>query len=159
MMRFEKRRQREDETIHKFLDNLEMLRRRGQTDESNSRMNLAVASKFIAGVENDELRTMLATHYTPLSTNASTPDKLKLKFKEYLLLEPPLSSGYYKNNLAILTMDQLTRITNGTNQGKTWTRDALVQIAVLRTIMYQHAHTINKASRMKRRQKLIMKIS
>ena len=72
MMRFEKRRQREDETIDKFLDDLEMLRRRSQPDESNRRMNLAVASKFIDGVKNDELRTILATHYTPLSTNAPT---------------------------------------------------------------------------------------
>ena len=46
MMRFEKRRQREDETIDKFLDDLEMLRRRSQPDESNSRMNLEVASKL-----------------------------------------------------------------------------------------------------------------
>ena len=44
-MRFEKRRQREDETIDKFLDDLEMLRRRIQPDESNRRMNLALASK------------------------------------------------------------------------------------------------------------------
>ena len=50
MMRFEKRRQREDETIDNFLDDLEMLRRRSQPDESNRRMNLAVASKFIDGV-------------------------------------------------------------------------------------------------------------
>ena len=47
MMRFEKRRQREDETIDKFLDDLETLRRHSQPDESNRRMNLAVASKFI----------------------------------------------------------------------------------------------------------------
>ena len=53
MMRFEKRRQREDETIDKFLDNLEMLRRRSQPEESNRRMKLAVASKFIIGVNND----------------------------------------------------------------------------------------------------------
>ena len=84
MMRFEKRRQREDETIDKFLDDLEMLRRRSQPDESNRRMNLAVASKFIDGVKNDELRTMLATHYTPLSTNAPTPEELRLKSKEYV---------------------------------------------------------------------------
>ena len=42
MMRFEKRRQR-DETIDKFLDDLEMLRRRSQPDESNRKMKLAVA--------------------------------------------------------------------------------------------------------------------
>ena len=81
MMRFEKRRQREDETIDKFLDDLEMLRRRSQPNESKRRMNLAVASKFIDGVKNDELRTMLATHYTPLSTNAPTPEELRLKSK------------------------------------------------------------------------------
>ena len=55
MMRFDKRRQREGETIDKFLDNLEMLRRRSQPDESNKKMNLAVASKCIDGVKNDEL--------------------------------------------------------------------------------------------------------
>ena len=58
MMRFEKRRQREDETIDRFLDNLEMLRRRSQPDESNRMMNLAVASKFIDDVNNDEFRTI-----------------------------------------------------------------------------------------------------
>ena len=79
MMRFEKRRQRENETIDKFLDNLEMLRRRSQPDESNRKMNLAVASKFIDGVKNDELRTRLATHYTPLSTNVPTSEELRLK--------------------------------------------------------------------------------
>ena len=82
MMRFEKRRQREDETIDKFLDDLEMLRRRSQPDELNRRMNLAVATKFIDGVKNDELRTMLATHYTTLSTNSPTPEDLRIKSKE-----------------------------------------------------------------------------
>ena len=110
MMRFK---QREDETIDKFLDHLEMLRRRSQPDESNRRMNLAVASKFIDGVKNDELRTMLATHYTPLSTNAPTPEELRLKSKEYLLLKPPSRSGYYKNNYS--------NFNNGpANQGNNW---------------------------------------
>ena len=39
-MRFEKRRQREDETIDKFLDDLEMLRRRSKPDESNSSLKI-----------------------------------------------------------------------------------------------------------------------
>ena len=81
-MRFEKRRQRDAETIEKFLDGLEMLRRRSQPDESTSRMNLAVASKLIDGVKNDELRTTLATHYAPLSTNAPTPEEFRLKSKD-----------------------------------------------------------------------------
>ena len=113
IMRFEKRREREDETIDKFLDDLEMLRRLSQPDESNRRMNMAVASKFIDGVKNDELRTMLATHYTPLSTNAPTPEELRLKSKEYLLLKPPSRSGYYKNNY--------DNFNNGpANQGNNW---------------------------------------
>ena len=113
MMRFEKRRQREDETMHKFLDNLEMLRRRNQADESNRRTNLAVASKFNDGVKNDELRTMLATHYTPLSTNAPIPEELRLKSKEYLLLKPPSRSVNYKNNYG--------NFNNGlANQGNNW---------------------------------------
>ena len=113
MMRFEKKRQREDETIDKFLDDLEMLRRRSQPDESNRRMNLAVASKFIDGVKNDELRTMLKTHYTSLSTNALTPEELRLKSKEYLLLKPPFRSGCYKNIYG--------NFNNGpANQGNNW---------------------------------------
>ena len=42
-MRFEKWKQREDETIDKFLDDLEMLRRRSQPDESNRRMTETIA--------------------------------------------------------------------------------------------------------------------
>ena len=101
MMRFEKRRQREAETIDKFLDDSEMLRRRKQSDESNSKLNLAVASNFIDGERNDELRAILATHYTPLSINAPTPEEWRMKSKEYLLLKPPMRSGYFKNNNSI----------------------------------------------------------
>ena len=75
-----------------------MLRRCIQPDESNRRMNLAVASKFIDGMKNNELRTMLATLYKPLSTNAPTPKELRLKSKEYLLLKPSSRSGLYKSN-------------------------------------------------------------
>ena len=83
MMRFEKRNQMEDETIDKFLDDLELLRRRSQPDESKG---------------NDELRAMLATQYTTLSTNAPTEEELRLKSKNILLLKPPMRSTYYKNN-------------------------------------------------------------
>ena len=60
-----------------------MLRRHSHPDESNSRLKLAVASKLIDGVKNDELRTMLAT----LSTYAPRPEELRLKSKDYLLLK------------------------------------------------------------------------
>ena len=41
-------------------------------------------------------------------------------------------------------MDQQTKVTTGTNQGTIWTRDALVQIAVRRTIMCQQAQPLKK---------------
>ena len=47
-MRFEKRRQRYDETIDRFLDYLECL-------EPTNRRNLSFASKFIDGVKIDDL--------------------------------------------------------------------------------------------------------
>ena len=44
MVKFEKRRQRDDETIDKFLNDLELLRRRSNPDERLSERNLAIAS-------------------------------------------------------------------------------------------------------------------
>ena len=61
MMRFEKRKQRDDESIDWFLDGLESLRRRSDPEESTNRRNFSIASKFIDGVNIDELRTTLAT--------------------------------------------------------------------------------------------------
>ena len=97
-MRFEKQRQREDRNIDKFLDDLEMLRRCSQPQESNSRINLVVAPKFIDGVMKDELTTMLALHYTAFLTDAPTREEMRLKFRKSLLLKPPMRSGYYRNN-------------------------------------------------------------
>ena len=74
---------------------------------------MAVASTIIDGVKNDELRTILAAHGTPLSTNAPTTEELGLKLKEYHFLKPPMRSGYYKN--------KYDSFNNGhTNQGNNW---------------------------------------
>ena len=62
MMRFEKRRQRDDESIDWFLDDLEHLRRRSDPEESTNRRNFSIASKFVDGVKSDYLRKMLATY-------------------------------------------------------------------------------------------------
>ena len=56
MMRFKKRRQRDDELIDRFLDDLESLRRRSDPEESTNRRNFSIASKFIDGVKSDDLR-------------------------------------------------------------------------------------------------------
>ena len=115
MMRFEKQRQLADKTIDKFMDDLEVLRKRSQPDESNSGMKLTVALKFIDGVKNVDFRTRSATHNTHLSTNAPISEELELKSKDYLLLKPPIRSSYYKNNY--------DNFNNGpANQGSNWYR-------------------------------------
>ena len=62
MVKFEKRRQRDDEFIDLLLDDLELLRRRSNPNERISERNLAIASKFMDGVKSEELKTLLAAH-------------------------------------------------------------------------------------------------
>ena len=63
--KLEKRRQRDDESNDKFLDDLELLKKRSNPDEKISQRNSANASKFKDdGVRIDELKIMLATHVT-----------------------------------------------------------------------------------------------
>ena len=88
MMRFEKRRQRDDESIDRFLDDLDSLRRRSDPEESKNRRNFRIASKFIDGVKSDDLRTMLATYYTLSKDNAPTPEEMRQKSREYMLMKP-----------------------------------------------------------------------
>ena len=88
MMRFEKRRQRDDESIDRFLDDLESLRRRSDPEESTNRRNFSIASKFIDGVKKDDLRTMLATYYTLSKDSAPTPEEMRQKSREYMLMKP-----------------------------------------------------------------------
>ena len=94
MVKFEKRRQREDESIDKFLDDLELLRRRSNPDEKISERNLAIASKFMDGVRSEELKTMLATHFTLSLDQVPTPDDLRMKSREYLLIKPRAQNRY-----------------------------------------------------------------
>ena len=83
MMRFDKRRQRDDESIDRFLGDLEKLRRRSDPEESTNRRNFSIASKFIDGVKSDDLRTMLVTHYSPSKDSAPTPEEMRQKSREY----------------------------------------------------------------------------
>ena len=50
MMRFEKRRQRDDESIDRFLEALESLRR-SDPEETTNRRNFSIASKFVVGLK------------------------------------------------------------------------------------------------------------
>ena len=94
MVKFEKRRQRDDKSIDKFLDDLELLRRRSNPDERLSEQNLAIASKFMDGVKSEELKTMLATHFTLSLDQVPTPDDLRMKSREYLLIKPRAQNRY-----------------------------------------------------------------
>ena len=93
-VQFEKRRQRDDESIDKFLDDLELLRRRSNPDERISERNLAIASKFMDGVRSEELKTMMATHFTLSLDQVPTPDDLRMKSREYLLIKPRAQNRY-----------------------------------------------------------------
>ena len=94
MVKFENRRQRDDESIDKFLDDLELLRRRSNPDKRISERNLAIASKFMDGVKSEELKTMLATHFTLSLYQVPTPDDLRMKSREHLLIKPRAQNRY-----------------------------------------------------------------
>ena len=96
MVKFEKRRQRDDESIDKFLDDLELRRRRSNPDERISERNLAFASKFMDGVKSEELKTKLATHFSLSLNQVSTPDDLRMKSREYLLIKTRVQNRYSK---------------------------------------------------------------
>ena len=98
MMRREKRRQRDDESIDRFLDDLESLRRRSDPEESTKRRNFSIASKFIDGVKSDDLRTMLATYYTLSKDRGTTLEEMRQKSREYMLMKPKkYSYSDYRN--------------------------------------------------------------
>ena len=88
MMRFEKRNQRVDESIGRFLDDLEGLKRRSDPEESTNRKNFSIASKFIDGVRSADLRTMLATYYPLSKDNTPTPEEMRQKSSDYMLMKP-----------------------------------------------------------------------
>ena len=93
-MKFEKRHQRDDESIYKLLDDLELLSRRKDPEEKISERKLAIASKFMAGVKSDELKTMLVTHFTLSADSMPTPDDLRMNSREYLLIKPRAQNRY-----------------------------------------------------------------
>ena len=82
MVKFEKRRQkqmrRNDESIDKFLDDLELLGRKSNPDERISERDLAIASKFMDGVKSEELKTMLVTHFTLSLDQVPMPGDLRM---------------------------------------------------------------------------------
>ena len=93
-MKLQKRRQRDDDANDKFLDDLELLSRRSDPDRRISERKLALGSQFIDGVKSDELKTMLTTHFTLSADSDPTPDELRMKSREYLLINPRAQNRY-----------------------------------------------------------------
>ena len=79
MVKFEKRCQRDVESIDKFLDDIELLRRRSNPDNRISERNLSITSKFIDEEKRDELKTTLSTHFTLSLDQMPTLDDLRMK--------------------------------------------------------------------------------
>ena len=101
MMRPGKKSQRDDESIDQFLDDLECLRRRSDPEESTNSRNFSIASKFINGVKTDDLRTTMATYFTLSKDNAPTPEEMRQKPREYILMKPKKYSFSDNQNLQV----------------------------------------------------------
>ena len=85
IMRSEKRRHRDDESIDRFIDDLESLRRKSYPEESTNRRIFSIASKFIDGVKSDDWRTVLATYYTLSKDIAPTSEEMRCFSVAFLL--------------------------------------------------------------------------
>ena len=131
MMRFEKRRQRDDESIDQFLDDIESLRKRSDPEESTNRKNFSIASKFIVGVRSNDLRKMLATYYTLSKDNTPTPEKMRQKSREYMLIKPKKYSFSENRNMQGVSQK---KDRHGTNLESTWTNEGHAQTVGRRTI-------------------------
>ena len=76
MARFEEKRQRDDESVDRFLNDLEILRIRNDPEESNNRRNSNIALKFINRVKGDDLRKCRGhtIRYRKIRTNSGRDD-------------------------------------------------------------------------------------
>ena len=74
--------QRDDESIDPKSDNLVSLSRRSDPGESTCRRNFSITSKFIDGVQNDDLRRMLATYNSLSKDNAPNPVEMRQKSRK-----------------------------------------------------------------------------
>ena len=61
--------------------------RRSDPEESTNRGDFSIASKFIDGVNSDDLRTMLTTYCTLSKDNAPTPEEMRQKSRKYMSMK------------------------------------------------------------------------
>ena len=111
---------------------MESLRRRRDQEESTIRRNISIASKIIDGVKRAELRTMLATYYTVSKDNAPTPEEMRQKYREYMLMKPKKYSILDCRNQQGVIQQQGR---HGTSQEMIWTNEDHVRIVAWQITM------------------------
>ena len=73
--------------------------RKSDPEELTNRRNFSIASKFNDGVRSDDLRMTLATYYTLSKDNAPTPEEMRQKSREYMLMKPKKYSYSESRNM------------------------------------------------------------
>ena len=76
MVSFEKGRQRDNVSIDKFLDDLELIKTRTNPDQRTLDKNLAMDSELMDGVKKEKLKTVLAIYFTFSVDSVPRPDDI-----------------------------------------------------------------------------------
>ena len=91
-----------------------------------------MASKFIDGVKSNDLRTRLATYYTLSKDNAPTPEEMRQKSRENMLMK--LKKTHFQTT-GICKGEANSRGRHGTSQEMIWTNENHVQIVATQITM------------------------
>ena len=118
------------------------MRRRSDPEESTNRRNFSIAAKFNDGVKSDDLRTMLATYYTLSKDSAPTPEVMRQKSREYMLMKPKKYS--YSDNRNTQGGANL-KGRHGISLEMTWTNADNARTAGRRITTWLTAQHINRA--------------
>ena len=115
--------------------------RRSDPEDSTTKRKFSIASKFIGGLRSDDLRTMLATHYTLSKDNAPTPEEMRQKSRDYMLMKPKQYSFSERRNMQ---SGASYKGRHGTSLETTGTNVVHAQIVDQRIIMWQVARHTSK---------------
>ena len=116
--------------------------RRSNPEEMISERKLADVSMFMDGVKSDELKTMLARHFTLSLDQVPTPDDLRTKSRKSLLIKPRAENQY--SNYGNYSEKSLARIPVAIDLVTTWIRGGRVRIVVRWTSTFPPVLLTNK---------------
>ena len=118
------------------------MRRRSDPEESTNRRYFSNLSKFIDGVRSDDLRTMLATYYKISKDKAPTPEKMRQKSREYMLMKP---KSTHTQKAGTCKEGASHKGRHGTNLETSWTNVGYAQIVDERIIMWRILRPTSRA--------------